>query len=382
MLDVAALQREFTSRQAEMLADLQTLSEIETPSTDKAMLDAFIERFVPWVTAFSRPQVERIPAPANGDHLRLTWGGRTAPLLLVGHYDTVWPAGTLATIPFTHIDDVVRGPGVFDMKGGIVQGLWAIRALVAGGFSQPIEFIINSDEEIGSVDSRPLIESAARRASSVFVLEPSYEGALITQRKGVGIFSLDVTGHAVHAGRDYYAGVSAIDELARFTLQLHAQSDREAGTTVNVGVVAGGTRTNVVAARARAQIDVRVVTDAEGARFERAIRALRPHHPAAGVTVGGGMNRPPMPRSAGTGALFAHAQGAAAELGIELRESATGGGSDGNFCAAVGRPVLDGLGPVGAGAHAADEHLIASQMAPRAALLAGILTRAAALAAV
>jgi glutamate carboxypeptidase len=293
---------------------------------------------------------------------------------MVGHFDTVWPAGTLAHMPFQVEDGQARGPGVFDMKAGLVQAFWALRALrETGSRHPPVVFLLNSDEEIGSPGSRPLIEEEARKAALSMVLEPSFHGALKTARKGVGMFTVHVTGRASHAGSEPSEGVSAIEEACRITLELHAETNAETGTTVNVGVFRGGTRGNVVAAEAVLEVDLRVATESEAQRMTRAILGLRPHHPDARVQVSGGMNRPPMERTPDVVRLFEHARALARELGIELQEASVGGGSDGNFCALVNPAVLDGLGAVGDGAHALSEHVLIEHMVPRATLVARLL---------
>lgn len=369
--------------QQEMLEDLRTFVCTETPSTDKERLDQFAE-FLRSYTQGIGGQVEVLESTDYGNHLRIQWGmddhgslSSTKPVLLVGHFDTVWSLGTLETMPFQiDSDGRVSGPGIFDMKGGLVQGFWAIRALKeVTGHLPPIVFLCNADEEIGSRSSRPFIEAEARRASAALILEASQDGKLKTARKGVGIYHVTVEGKAAHAGLDPLAGVSAIEEMAHQILTLHAQTDLGVGTTVNVGVVKGGTRSNVTAPSAEAEVDLRIVTTAEAERMNELILGLKAHNPRARVRVTGDINRPPMERTEATAQLFGLAKSIAAELGFEVDEVAVGGGSDGNFCAAVGTPVLDGLGAVGGGAHAVDEHLLADEMPRRAALLARLMER-------
>src|SRR5579875_3479471 len=277
-------------------------------------------------------------------HLRVAWGrGGDPPTLLLGHYDTVWPAGTLARMPF-HIDgNRAYGPGSFDMKAGIVQGFWALRALRETNNDPPVVFLLTSDEETGSHGSRSLIEREAAAAERVFVLEPSHQGALKTARKGVGQYRITITGRASHAGLAPQDGISAIDELAHLILRLHALSDAGTGSTVNVGVVSGGTRSNVVAAEATADVDVRFFTQSDADRLPEAIESLPPTNQGITLRIAGGINRPPLERTAASGALFEQARAAAARLGFDLAEVAVGGASDGNFCSALGVPVLDGL---------------------------------------
>lgn len=368
------------THQQQMLDDLKTFVSTETPSTDKQRLDKFSTFLREYAERFGG-QVEVIPASGHGNHLRIKWGMDEKPasqqLLIVGHFDTVWSAGTLETMPFAvHPDGRVSGPGIFDMKGGLVQGFWAIRALrEVTGKIPPLVFICNSDEEIGSHSSRSLIEEEAKKSTAAFILEASMNGDLKTARKGVGLYRLEVEGKAAHAGLDPLAGISAIEELARQILFLHEQTDISVGTTVNVGIVDGGTRSNVTAPYASAEVDVRIVSTAEALRMNQLMMGLSAYNPGAKVKVTGGINRPPMERTEATARLFEVASSAAADLGFTVHEVAAGGGSDGNFCAAVGTPVLDGLGAVGGGAHAAHEHLNAADMPKRAALLAELIQR-------
>ncbi|TAM58076.1 M20 family peptidase [bacterium] len=361
-----------------MLRDLEAFTTLETPSTEKKLLDAFADYLARYAGGLEATSVDIIPQTVAGNHVRMHWAhsapatGR--PILVLAHFDTVWPAGTLKEIPFSVRDGVVRGPGVFDMKAGLVQGLWALRALLSGSRQyRSVTLVCNSDEEIGSETSRALIEDEARKADAVFVLEPSLAGALKTSRKGQGTFSIDVQGRAAHAGLDPDAGISAVHELARIVPELVELADPSQGTTVNVGVIAGGTRSNVVAASAHAEVDIRIRTAAEADRVSAGIRALRPSRAGLRLHVAGGLTRPPLERTTGVARLYEQARSLASEIDLDLREAAAGGASDGNFCAAVGIPVLDGLGAVGGGAHAPDEHVIVDEMPRRAALLAALL---------
>lgn len=305
--------------------------------------------------------------------MRLRWGNPDAgrPVLLLGHYDTVWPAGTLQEMPFEVEGGTAAGPGIFDMKCGLVQGLWAARALREAAYvERPVVLFCNSDEELGSRSSRTLIEEEAREAAAVLVLEPSQDGDLKTARKGAGRFRVSVTGRPAHAGSDPGRGVSAIEELARLTLELHGRSDPRTGTTLNVGVIDGGTRWNTVAAQASAEVGLRVVTAAEAERMTEIIFDLEPHREGSEVRVEGGMIWPPWERTETTVDLFRKARRLANELGFDVGEVLAGGASDGCFCAALGVPVLDGLGAVGGGAHAVDERVEVASMPSRAALVA------------
>lgn len=366
---------ELRARRDEMLADLRGCVERETPSRDKARCDGFVPFFAALAERYGAA-VERIANPQGGDHLRLRWGAPgDGAVVLLGHYDTVWPAGTIERKPFVVEDGVARGPGVFDMKGGLVVALWAARTLHESGrlAERALTFIVNSDEEIGSPASRRMIEEAARGSRAVLVFEAPHHGAVKTARKGVGMYDLEITGRAAHAGLEPEKGVNAIDELARATLAIHALNDVAKGTSASVTVVAGGTVRNTIAPAARAEIDVRVATTGEAERVEKAMRALRAHHAGASLTVSGGLNRPPMERTPGTQALFERAAAIAREMGYELREASVGGGSDGNFAAAAGANVLDGLGPLGDGAHAEHEHVVVDSLPERAGLVAELV---------
>ncbi|MDP9486281.1 MAG: M20 family metallopeptidase [Actinomycetota bacterium] len=359
----------------EMLEDLRLFVEQETPSTHKKLLDGFA-RFLAQYAETAGGEPEIVPAEGFGDHVRVRWNGEASqpPIFLLGHYDTVWAEGTIEGMPFEVRDGVAKGPGIFDMKCGLVQGFWAVRALrEAVGVERPIVFVCNSDEEVGSPTSRALIEEEARNARTVLVLEPSLAGALKTARKGVGRYVLEVAGIPSHAGLNPRGGVSAIEEMARLILELHGHTDHETGTTVNVGVVRGGTRYNVVAAEASAEVDVRAVTVAEAQRMDAVLSSLKPRREEARIRVEGGVIWPPMERTEKTAKLYARARDLAAEIGFDLKEGLAGGASDGCLCASVGAPTLDGLGAVGGGAHAKDEHVEVSSIPERAALVARLM---------
>jgi glutamate carboxypeptidase len=373
----AEVRAELEPRRQEMVDLLGQLVRIESPSDDSQALEAFAGELEGLFGGFG--PIESIITP-SARHLRLTVEGADGsqpPAVVLCHFDTVWPGGTLASIPFT-IDaaGVARGPGCFDMKGGIVNFYFALDVLRRRGLrpSRTLRVLFTADEEVGSKSSRSLIEATARGAAMAYVLEsPLPGGALKTARKGTGDYHLRVIGRAAHAGVEPQKGISAIQELALQVLALHALNDFDRGTTLNVGVVRGGSRPNVVAATAEAEIDVRVQTLAEAERIDAAIRGLNPCVAGALLEIDGGLNRPPMERSAGVVALFERARGIAAGMGVTLHEGSTGGGSDGNFTAAMGVPTLDGLGPEGEGAHAAHEHVDTDSFPRRAALLAGLL---------
>ncbi len=302
---------------------------------------------------------------------------KSGRVLALGHSDTVWPLGTLRTMPFRQTGGRLWGPGVLDMKSGIAFFIFAARALreLDIPVASRVFLQLNSDEEVGSESSRALTEKNAAGSTAVLVLEPGtgLEGKLKTARKGVGDFTIVARGRASHAGVDFDAGASAVLELCRQINHVASFTELARGITVNPGVISGGTRSNVVAAEARAEVDIRVLRLKDAPRLEKRFRSLRPFDSRCALEVTGGLNRPPMERSAGIVKLFRKAQAQARELGVELQESLTGGGSDGNFTAALGVPTLDGLGGVGEGAHAANESILVNRIADRTALIAKLL---------
>jgi len=296
--------------------------------------------------------------------------------LLLGHYDTVYDLGTLKTMPWREKDGRLCGPGVFDMKSGIVQIRYALRALqeLCGSLPRPVTVWLVSDEETGSNTSRVLTEKLASQCAAALVCEPSGPGGAVkTARKGVGGFLIRITGKAAHSGLDFEKGHSAILELSHQIQAISRLTDLRRGITVNVGVIRGGTRTNVVAGEAVAEVDLRVARKSDGPVMERKVKALKPVNRNCQLEIEGGVNRPPLERTKAVAALFATAHKLAQELGFPLAEIAVGGGSDGNFTAGIGVPTLDGLGAVGDGAHAAHEHVLAAELPRRAALLAGLI---------
>src|SRR5438094_885973 len=354
-----------------MLAALERLVLAESPSPDKARCDACADEVAALFAQRAGARATRHRRPDRGDHLEIRVGSGVRPIVLLCHHDTVWPAGTLARLPFVVEGDRVTGPGSYDMKAGIVEAAFALEGAKP---SRPVIVLSTSDEEIGSSSSRTLIEETARQAEAVLVLEPAASGgALKTARKGIADFILEVDGRAAHAGVEPEKGVSAIEEIAHQVLALKALADPRSGTTINVGVLTGGTRPNVVPAHARAEIDVRFSSAAEAERVVEAVRALRPGLEGARLRISGGLDRPPMERGPGTVRLATLAQRLAADLGFRLEETSTGGGSDGNFTAAIGIPTLDGLGPDGGGAHADSEHLLIPTWLQRTELLRRLL---------
>jgi glutamate carboxypeptidase len=356
---------------------LRKLVEIESPSDDQAAVNRAVTLVAGWC-AKQGGRVRRHPQKAHGDLLEVWFGPEPKkgarfpkPLMLLGHLDTVWPIGTLAEMPFREEKGKLFGPGILDMKAGIVMALEALQVLP---LQRPVVMLLNSDEEIGSEISRPLTEKIAAKCAAVFVLEPAQGLAYKTARKGVGDYRLDVTGIAAHSGIDFEKGHSAVLEMVQLVQKCALFCNFKRGITINPGVIHGGTRSNVIAAHAWAEIDARITKASQAATVDKKFHALKCKDPKCKLTVTGGINRPPMERSAGTVKLFKRAKKFAAELGFELEEAATGGGSDGNFTAAMGVPTLDGMGAVGAGAHAKHEHVVVKHLAQRTALLARMIS--------
>jgi glutamate carboxypeptidase len=369
--------RFFTDRLPQLVAFIRELVEIESPSDHKPSGDRMGAILAERFHALGG-RVRLHPAKDYADHVQVDFPGgeRTKPVLLLGHFDTVYPLGTLATMPCRIADGKMHGPGVFDMKSGIALMLAAVEALQAwhGALPRPVTVFLVSDEEVGSGSSRKITESMAKKSAAVFVLEPAAgNGAVKTARKGVGDYTLTVKGIAAHAGLDPGKGHSAILELARQIAAIATLNNLKHGISVNPGVIRGGTRTNVVAAEAVAEIDVRIRSAKQAAGLDRKLRALKPFDKHCQLTIEGGINRMPMERTAGVVALYEKARGIAKQIGWKLEEAAVGGGSDGNFTAALGIPTLDGLGGSGAGAHAMHEHILLDDLPRRAFLLARLI---------
>jgi glutamate carboxypeptidase len=348
---------------------------VESPSDSKAEVDA--------CTALVVEQVRRLEGKVTmhrqrnfGDVLEARFGpkSRAGRILLLGHLDTVWPLGTLKTMPCRIADSRLWGPGTLDMKAGVAMALTAIEMLgEAAALDREIILLLNSDEEVGSPVSRRITERLASQCNAVFVLEPAQGIAYKTARKGTGNWRIDIKGVAAHAGVDFQKGASAIAELAHVVQTVSGWTDLKRGTTVSVGVAGGGTKTNVIPAEAWAEVDVRIARKADGHRMDRRFARLRPVDSRCSLAATGGINRPPMERTKGTVKLYQYALAFAAELGFPLDEAATGGASDGNFTSALGIPTLDGMGAVGEGAHATHESILIEHLAPRTALLARML---------
>ena len=369
--------------QPSIIALIREFVECESPSDHPPSVNRFVDLLASKMSRGDR--VRTLPGGRFGKHLRCEFDlpgprkPREGRILALAHSDTVWPLGTLSSMPFRQQKGRLWGPGVLDMKSGIVFFLFAVRALreLDIPVARRVVLQVNSDEEVGSESSRQLTEEAARSSAAVLVLEPGtgLTGKIKTARKGVGDYTVTVRGRASHAGVDFQNGASAIVELARQIDCIAGFTNLARGITVNPGVISGGTRTNVVAAEARAEVDIRVGRMKDAPALDRKFRGLRAIDKRCSIAIEGGVNRPPMERSAGIRTLFQTARGWAKELGVDLQESSTGGGSDGNFTAALGVPTLDGLGGVGEGAHAANESILIERIADRTAMLAMLLSR-------
>lgn len=367
---------DFHTRLPEMLNLLKQLVETESPSSEKAAVDRAAALVIEECQRLGA-DVEVVLNAQTGDHVVARWNAHLPgkSILLLHHMDTVYPLGMLARMPFYSRDDKTYGPGVLDMKGGIVVTLAAMAALQeTGQLQRPVISLFTSDEEIGSGTSRTLIERLAAQAEVALVLESGLEdGSIKVWRKGVGDFAVKVQGRAAHSGGEHEKGRSAIRELAYQVLEIEKLTDYQRGTTVNVGVIRGGTVTNVVPEEAVAEGDIRILVAEEAARIETALKALRPAFPDTKVEVTVEFNRPPMPFNEANRAAFSKAQKIAAAEGIELKADGSGGGSDGNFVAPLGVPVLDGLGTVGADYHSEREWIYTESLASRAKLVAALI---------
>jgi glutamate carboxypeptidase len=359
------------------LSDLRTFVELESPTVDKAACDRAGQQLAGWYREYTGAEIAWHRQERWGDHFEARVGRGSRRILVLGHFDTVWPIGTIKRLPCRIEAGRLTGPGSFDMKYGDIQALWGLRFVVEAGAAADKTFTVlgNSEEEVGSPTSRPIIERLAREAECVFVLEPSVgaEGAIKLWRKGVGMYHLHIEGVASHAGADPEKGRSAVLELAHQVVDLDTLNDPARGTTVNVGVVRGGTRSNVVAAHAEAEIDLRARTGEEARRADEGIRNRPTFIAGTSTRITGGLNRPPMEETGASRRLYTLARRLAADEGFDLPAGGTGGGSDGNFTAALGVPTLDGLGAVGDGGHAEHEHVVVATIAPRLAWFTRLL---------
>jgi glutamate carboxypeptidase len=367
----------FEERLPGLLKLLERLVRIESPSVDKQAVDGLVD-LVEQEAVRRGAAIERVAQAEVGDQLVARWGHGLGGSLLLVHLDTVHPLGTLERLPWEQRGRQVFGPGVFDMKASLALALDVMEVVcrTQDGPPAPVTLVCTSDEEIGSAASRDLIETQARAHDLVLCLEPALaDGALKTRRKGTGLFRLQITGRSAHAGVAPAEGVNAIVEFALQVPHIQALQDETAGTTLTIGTVRGGSRTNVVPERCLAQIDVRIAVPEEAARIEVGLCSLQPLLPGASLEVTGGWNRPPMPRTAAIGRAYERAARIAEQLGFSVGEGATGGASDANFVAPLDVPLLDGLGPTGGGAHSLEEFIWVDSLAPRAALLAALLSR-------
>ncbi|MGO9126686.1 MAG: M20 family metallopeptidase [Terriglobales bacterium] len=371
--------RYFEERKPQLTATIRQLVEVESPSDNKPAVDRLGSLLAGRFEALGgHAKFHR--TPNFGDHLQVDFAGKSSgkPVLLLGHLDTVYPLGTLASMPCRVSGQKLYGPGCFDMKSGIALMLHAVEALRGWHGDQlprPVTVLLVSDEEVGSDSSRHITENLARKSHAVLVLEPAYgpKGAVKTARKGVGEYTLKVTGKAAHSGLDFEKGESAILELARQLIAVAKFTDLKRGITLNAGTVQGGTRSNVIPAEASAVLDVRVARMKDAAGLDRSLRSLKPFNRRCQLQIIGGVNRPPMERTPKVTVLYHKACEIAAQMGWKLEEAAVGGGSDGNFTAGLGIPTLDGLGGVGDGAHASHESILISELPRRTALLAGLI---------
>jgi glutamate carboxypeptidase len=370
------------AKQPAIVTLIRELARCESPSDQPQAVNRFVSLLADRLDGATN--VKTLPGGRFGNHLRCEFklqGAKSdaGKILVLAHSDTVWPLGTLAQMPLREEHGRLWGPGVLDMKSGIAFFVYAILTLrmLEIPVRRNILFQVNADEEVGSETSRPFTEEAARQSAIALLLEPGtgLKGKLKTARKGVGDYAVLVKGKASHAGVDFRAGASAVLELARQIPKIAAFTNLKQGITVNPGVISGGTRTNVVAAEARVDVDIRIAKIKDAAALDKKFRSLRPFDKRCSIQVEGGLNRPPMERSPAIRNLFQKARACAKGLGVSLEESATGGGSDGNFTAALGVPTLDGLGGVGEGAHAANESILLDRIADRTALLAMLLSQ-------
>jgi glutamate carboxypeptidase len=365
-----------TAHAAAIRADVETLVRLESPSRDKASVDRCGAAVV-GLLRDAGASITMYPQAERGDHVRAEFDGGSSRVMILGHFDTVWDIGTLDRMPLREEDGRLHGPGIYDMKASLVIAIHAVRAMRSLAMPMPkVVMLWTTDEEIGSDTSRALIEKEALESDAVLVVEPCLPGGAVkTHRKGCGEFTITARGVSAHAGIDPRKGASAIHELAHQVSVLETLQDLERGVSLNVGQITGGTRGNVIAEQASAVVDVRVPTLADAAKVEAAVRGLTPRNARVSLDVHGGVGRPPMERTAGTGRLYEQAKAVAAVLGRDLAEGGTGGGSDGNFTSAIGVPTLDGLGPDGDGAHAVHEHVLLAELPWRAAFLAGLASR-------
>jgi glutamate carboxypeptidase len=376
MSEIIRLREFCRAERSWLLETIESLVRLESPTDDKAAVDRCGSAIAARLAAIGG-RVSTLTRTDRGDHLLAEFGCGSSQILLLGHFDTVWPVRQIERMPVETRDGRLHGPGVFDMKTGIALGMLATRAILETGAAQSKRIVMlwTTDEEVGSQTSRAAIEDEARRSDAVLVLEPSLPGGMLkTSRKGVGTYEVVVRGVAAHAGVDPEKGASAVQELAHQILRINALQNLPRGTSINVTQVRGGTRTNVIPEEARAVVDVRATTSAGMDEVSSAFASLQPVDRRTSLDVSGGFDRPPLERTGAVERLYLQARAIAREIGHELTEGSTGGGSDGNFTGALGVPTLDGLGAIGDGAHALHEHVEVDALPDRAALIAGLLT--------
>jgi len=360
----------FTTHKEELIADLIELVNAESPSNNKEYANRCCDVLCRIVEKRLGVTGKRFPQDEFGDHVMFKIGDGARKSLLIGHYDTVWDVGTKPTV---REGNIIKGSGVFDMKFGIISSIWSLKAMFDLGLplDRTVHLFYNSDEEVGSPTSKPIMLENSEQYESAVILEPAFRGGIKTERKGVGIIDITITGLASHAGSNYESGISAIDEAAKVVTYLHSLTDLEKGTTVSVGTINGGTKRNVVAAECSLLVDFRVRTSAEADRLLDALYSIKPSRDGLTVKVEGGLNRPPFEKTPGNVALYKKLQEVAAEMDIEIFEIATGGASDGNFTSYAGIATIDGMGAVGDGAHALTEYIDVDASLERTMLLCG-----------
>ena len=364
----------FAAHKEELIADLLELVNAESPSNNKEYANRCADTLCGIVERRLGVKGKRFPQEEFGDHLMFKVGEGERKVLLIGHYDTVWDVGAKPTV---REGNIIKGSGVFDMKFGIISSIWSLKAVFDLGlaFDKTVYLLYNSDEEVGSPTSKPIMLENAEQYEAAVILEPAFQGGIKTERKGVGIIDINITGLASHSGSNYESGISAIDEAAKIIAYLHSLTDLEKGTTVNVGIINGGTRRNVVAAECHLGVDFRVRTAKEGDRLLESIFAIKPSRDGIKIQIDGGLNRPPFEKTPGNVALYKKLEETAAQMELEVFEIATGGASDGNFTSFAGIPTIDGMGAVGDGGHALSEYIDVEKSIERTVLLCGYWTK-------
>jgi len=367
---VARIKEYFALNKEEFVSDLLELVNAESPSNNKEYANRCCDTICAIVEKRLGVTGKRFPQENLGDHVMFKVGNGPRNVILIGHYDTVWDVGTKPTV---REGNIIKGSGVFDMKFGIISSIWSLKAMTDLGIAldKTVHLFYNSDEEIGSPTSKPIMLENAEQYETAVILEPAYKGGIKTERKGVGIVDIHITGLASHAGSNYESGISAIEEAAKVVQYLHSLTDLEKGTTVSVGTINGGTKRNVVAAECSLHVDFRVKTSVEGDRLMKCLSDIKPSRDGITIKVEGDLNRPPFEKTPGNVALYKKIEEIAAQMNLEVFEIATGGASDGNFTSFAGIPTIDGMGAVGDGAHALDEYIELDKSLERTVLLCG-----------